>query len=299
MTGISFQDAYTKFQTISGSNNATDLVQGKQDINIGYSRFNAAIARYFTRKQAFTDLVAGQQYYQTTIDAIRVSNVTITLASSTLQFPLAQIRDEQEWRYKNIYPYSSTYIEYYFVYGNDQIGLFPIPSTSVTNGLRYVYQPQDVFLTKDDYTTGSATIANGSVTVTGTGTSWTQAQMGNMQFQITDGSDGNWYEILSVDNSTTLTLKTPYVGPSVSATTYRLGQLFIFPLEYSDVPVDYALYRFWESRNNTSRAKYHKDNYQEAVTDAIEKYASSSISNVITDDDPTMNLWFAPPLPGV
>jgi hypothetical protein len=295
---LTFEEAYTKFQTISGSANATDLVQAKQDINVGYKRFNAAIARYFTRKQGFTNLVADQQYYQTPIDAIRISSATYVQAGGTLQFPLEQVRSEDEWREMNIFPYSSSYIRYYFVYGNDQIGLFPIPSTTVTNGFRYVYQPQDIDLTKDDYDTGTITITNGSVTVTGSGTSWTQAQMGNMQFQVTDGSDGNWYEILAINSTTSLTLKTPYVGPSVAATTYRLGQMFIFPGEYDDVPVDYALSRFWESRNNIGRAKYHKQNYQDSVTDAIEKYASSSLSNVITGEDDVYNLWFAPPMPG-
>lgn len=294
---LTFQDAYTKFQTISGSTNATDLTQAKQDINIGYKRFNAAIARYFTRKQAFTNIVASQQYYQTPIDSIRISNATYIQAGSNLTFPLEQIRDEQQWRKLNIFPYTSSYIRYYFVYGNDQIGLFPIPSTDVTNGLRYVYQPQDVDLTKDDYTTGTVTITNGSVTLTGSGTAWTQAAHGNMQFQVTDGSDGNWYEILAVNSTTSITLKTPYVGPSVSGTTYRLGQMFIFPGEYDDVPVDYALYRFWESRNNDVRSKYHNDMYKESVADAIQKYASSSLSNVITSEDDVFNLWFAPPLP--
>lgn len=294
---ITFQESYTKFQTISGSTNSTDLTQAKQDINIGYQRFNAAVARYFTRKQAFTDLVANQQYYQTPVDSIRVANVTTTLAGSTLQFPIEQVRDEMDWRNMNVFPYYSTYIKYYFVYGNDQIGLFPIPSSNVTAGLRYVYQPQDIFLSKDDYSTGTATVSNGGVIVTGSGTSWSQAQHGIMQFQVTDGSDGNWYEILAVNSSTSITLKTPYAGPSVSGVTYRLGQIMIVPGEYDDVPVDYALTRFWESRNNPQRAQYHRTNYDRMVNDAVEKYASSSISNVITDDDDSLNLWFAPPIP--
>lgn len=295
---LTYTQSYTKFQTISGSTNATDLVQAKQDINIGYKRFNAAIARYFTRKQAFTNLVADQQYYQIPVDAIRVSSVTINLSGSTLQFPLTQIRNEDEWRSMNIFPYSSSYIKYYFVYGNDQIGLFPIPSTAVTNGLRYVYQPQDVDLTKDDYSTGTVAVSNGGVTVTGTNTAWTNALVGGMYFQVTNGTDGNWYEILSVNSTTQITLKTPYVGSTVSGVSYNIGQMFIFPGEYDDVPIDYALYRFWESRDNPVRAKYHKNNYQEAVADAIQKYASSSLSNVITDEGPMTNAWFWPPLPG-
>ena len=296
-SGITFEDAYTKFQTISGSTNATDLTQAKQDINIGYKRFNAAIARYFTRKQLFTDLVASQQYYQTPVDAIRVSAITVKL-SNGYQYPLEQIRDEMDWRRMNIYPYTSNYIWYYFVLGNDQIGLYPTPADTVANGIRYVYQPQDVDMTKDDVTTGTVTVTNGSTTVTGSGTAWTSGANLDMSFQTTDGSDGNWYELSSVDSTTQLTLKTPYVGPSESGVAYRLGQMFIFPGEYDDVPVDYALARFFESRNNAQRAAYHEAKYNRMVEDAVAKYASSSLSNVIVGEEPALNLWYAPPMPG-
>ncbi len=295
---ITFTDTLTKFKVISGTSNTTNVAQAAQDINIGYQRFNAAIARYFTRKQLFTDLVASQQYYQVPVDTIKVMTVTVML-STGYQFPLAQIRDEEDWRKLNISPYTSSYVWNYFVLGNDQIGLYPIPSDTITNGLRFVYQPQDVDLTKSDYSTGTATVAIGATTVTGSGTAW-DATMVGMQFQVTSGTDGNWYEVTSVTNSTTLVIKTPYAGvASASGATYRMGQVFIFPGEYDDVPVDYALARFFESRNNPARASYHKNKYDEAVRDAIEKYSSSSTSNVITGDYPSLNLWFAPPQPGV
>lgn len=295
---LSWTDAQNKFQSISGSQNSNDLTQAQQDMNIGYKRFNAAIARYFTRKQAFADIIAGQRYYQIPVDAIRVDNVTVTV-SSGYAYPLTQVRSERTWReWLIIDTYQSNFITHYFVYGNDQIGLYPKPSTTVLGGLRFVYQPQDVDLTKSDYKTGTATVSNGSTAVTGTGTSWTQAAHGNMQFTVTDGSDGNWYDIATVNSTTSITLKTPYVGPSVSGAAYKLGQMFIFPGEYDDVPVDYALGRFYESRNNPSRAKYHTDKFKESVTDAVVKYASSSLSNVIADDDVGLNLWTIPPMPG-
>lgn len=295
---LSFQDVYIKFQSISGSNNTTELAQAKQDMNIGYSRFNSAIARYFTRKQGFTNLVANQRYYQIPIDSIRVSSISVVV-NTGYEYPLEQVISEDDWRKLLTTPsYATNFLSHYFVYGADQIGLYPLPSTSITNGLRYVYQPQDVFLTKDDYTTGTITVSNGGTTVTGAGTSWTQAAHGNMQFQVTDGSDGNWYEITAVNSTTSLNIKTPYVGPSVSAATYRLGQIFIFPTEYDDTPLDYALSRYFEAHGNPTRAEYHLNKYQASVDDAIEKYASSSLSNVITDDVSGINPWFITPVPG-
>jgi hypothetical protein len=295
---LSWTDAQNKFQSISGSQNSNDLTQAQQDMNVGYKRFNAAIARYFTRKQAFADLIAGQRYYQIPVDAIRVDTVTVTV-SAGYAYPLTQIRNERTWReWLIIDNYQSNFITHYFVYGNDQIGLYPKPSTNVSAGVRFVYQPQDIDLTKSDYKTGTVTVSNGGVALTGVGTSWTTGAHANMQLQVTDGSDGNWYDIAAVNSTTSITLKTPYVGPSVSGVAYRLGQMFIFPGEYDDVPVDYGLARFYESRNNPARAKYHNDRFDKAVNDAVVKYASSSLSNVITDDDPGLNLWHIPPMPG-
>lgn len=295
---ISFQDSYQKAQFISGDATTTTLAQLKQDINIGYKRFDAAISRYFTRKQKFANLVSGQKYYQTPVDSIRVTEVSVVL-STGYEYPLEQVRSEHDWRLMNIVPnYASNLIQYYFVYGNDQIGLFPQPSQNVTNGLRFVYQPQDVDLTQDDYVSGNATISASGTAVTGTAT-WTAAMIGR-QFQITDGTDGQWYEITAVPSSTSLTLKTPYNGTSVSNTTYRISQVFIFPGEYDDVPVDYALARFFEFRNNPNRATYHSLRYTSAVEDALGRYSTSSTSSVITEESSVSpeSIWQWPPQPG-
>lgn len=296
---ISFQDSYIKAQFITGDNTPATLVQLKQDINIGYKRFDAAISRYFTRRQKFANLVANQKYYQTPVDAIRVMEVSVTL-STGYEYPLEQVRSEHDWRLMNIVPgYSSNLIQFYFVYGNDQIGLFPQPSQNQTNGIRFVYQPQDVDLTQDDYITGTATVAANGTAVTGTGTSWTTSMVGR-QFQVTNGSDGQFYEISSVASSTSMVLKTPYNGNSVSGVSYRIAQVFIFPGEYDDVPVDYALGRFFEFRNNPNRATYHTLRYTAAVQDALRRYSSSSTSSVITEESGVspQNIWFWAPTPG-
>src|SRR5258708_1426715 len=127
---ISFNDVFLKFQSISGSQNSNDLAQAQQDINIGYKRFNAAISRYFTRKQAFTDIVAGQRYYQIPVDAIRVMNVTVTV-SAGFAVPLTEVKSERQWReWVIVDSIQSAFIIHYFVYGNDQIGLYPKPSST-------------------------------------------------------------------------------------------------------------------------------------------------------------------------
>ena len=297
---ISFQAAYTKCQRISGDTTANVLAQFKEDINIGYHRFNASLSRYFTRKQQLINLVASTQAYNLPVDLIKVTSVS-AVVSTGFEVPLTQVRSEVEWRRFNILSESSNYITHYFILGNDQIALYPTPSASVTNGLRLIYQPQDVSLTKDDYTTGTVSITTSTTTVTGSGTSWTSASHDGMWLQVTDGSDGNWYEVDSVVSTTSITLAKAYSGPTVSGVAYKLGQMFIFPGEYDDAPVDYALVRYYEAKNNPSRATYHQRRYEDVVNKAVQAYASSSTSNVITDADDAdsiTNPWLLPPATG-
>lgn len=296
-TSLSWQQVWEKAQVISGDITSATLIQLKQDINTGYQRFNAATSRYFTRKQKFADIVANQQYYQIPVDAIRVSEVVIAVSSS-FSIPLEQVRSEHEWRYMNeVNTLATNWPSHYWVSGSNQIGIFPTPSQNLTNGFRYVYQPQDVDLTKDDYSTGTVSITADGTTVTGTSTVWTSTPHAGMYLEVTNGSDGNQYEVDTVAGNTSLTLVTPYAGPTVSNASYKLVQLMIIPGEYSDIPLDYAMMRFFESRNNPNRAKYHQVNFESALADAEARYSSSSTSQVITEDfSLTMNNpWVWPP----
>lgn len=303
---LTWTESQIKAQTISGDFTDTTLTQLRQDMNIGYQRFNAALGRYFSRKQQFTDVVNGQQIYQTPIDCIRIIGMTVSV-SDTYQTPVKEVRSEFEWRQITAYPYSSNWPAYYFMIGNDEFALWPTPSQDVTNGLRFYYQQQDHDLSVEDITSASTTatvsVTNGSNLVTATSGIFTP-NMANLKFQLTGVNDLTWYEIVDVPTTSTLTLKSAFVGLSGSAQAWRIGQSFIFPDEYSDVPLDYALARFFQSRNNPQRAKsyYNEDpnnlgSYNAAVQDAIEKYSSSTEGNVIFDDGTFTNAWFLTPLP--
>jgi len=282
-----------KFQRISADTTAEALTQAKDDMNIGAAKFNSALDRYFTRKAKSTDTVATQQYYQTPPDCIRVRGVTNTLSNGR-KYPVRQIRSEYEWRAINTIQQTGNWATYYFVRGADEIGLWPIPSQAVTNGLEIYYEPRDHQITNEDYTTGTITVTNGSTTVTGSGTTFTNTMVGRI-FQVTDGSDGYNYKIAAYASSTGITLEEPYIGLSGSGKTFNIGESFIFPDEYHDAPVDFALGRYFEVRNNADRATYHNGKFQLAIADAKAKYASSSASQVITEDAPAYNFWQLPP----
>lgn len=295
----------TKMQRLARDNNSGSLTQLEEDANTGYHLFNAKLSRYFTRKQQFTNLINGQQIYQTPVDSIRIMGMTI-LVSQTYQPTVKEVRSEYQWRQITSYPYTSNWPAYYFMIGNDELALWPIPSQDVTNGLRFYYQPQDYDLSIDDSTSVSlgvtATVTNGSATVTLSGSVLTSS-MANLWFQVTGETDNTFYEIVS-STSSTLTLKSAYVSSSGAGKSFRIGQLSILPAEYSDAPMHYALGNYFMSKGNSDRAQFHLGTidrpgiFYQMMKDCEQEYSSSNISNVISDDDTYINPWVVPPVPG-
>lgn len=290
-------DLKTKFQRLAKDNNPDTLLQGELDMNEGYALFNAKLSRYFTRKQQFTDLVAGQQIYQTPIDCVRILGMTVQVAN-TYNPVVKEIRDEWQWRQITSYPIQSNWPTYYFPIGNDEVSLWPVPSQTVTKGMRLYYQPTTGALTVDDTlstSTTTITVVNGGVTVTAAGGSPFNADMAGLQFQVTDTTDQTFYDILSATTSV-LTLKTAYTATSGSNHTWRIGQASIIPMEYDSAPVHYALWSYFSSVGNEQRASYHRLQFDNMVADCLEEYSSSNVSSVISDDDYTeLNLWLVPP----
>ena len=294
----------TKAQTLAKTSNAAALVQLKEDMNTGYHMFNQKLSRYYARKQQFADLVESQQIYQTPIDCIRVMGMTV-LVSNTYQPTLKEIRSEYEWRNITSYPMESNWPAYYYMLGNDELSLWPIPSQDVTNGLRFYYQQQDYDLSIEDVTSvttgATVTVTNGTTTVTASSGVFTPG-LKSLWFQLTGVTNLTWYEIVDVPNATTLTLKSAFVGTSGSAQAWRIGQISIIPPEYADAPMHYALGNYFSAQGNEGRSQFHlgtEDNpgmFWQLAKNCSEDYSSSNQSSVITDNEGVaLNIWKVPP----
>lgn len=299
---ISYTDAIVKTQRLAKSNNSDVLAQLKQDWNTGYHMFNAKLARYYSRKQQFTNLIALQSIYQPPIDCVRTIGMTV-LVTPTQSIPLTQIRSEYDWRQITSYPQNSNWPTHFYVLGNDEIQLWPTPSQTVVNGLRFYYQPQDHDLTIDDVTSVSTgftvSATNGSNVITASGSAFT-ADMATLQFQITGVTDVSWYTILSA-TSNTLTLQSAYVGNTASTLAWRVSQCSIIPQEYDDAPMHYALGNYFAAQGNLVRSQFHLGSkekpgmFYQMIQDCLESYSSSSMSSLIQSEDMVYNPWLILP----
>lgn len=302
---LTFQDGYIKTQRLAKDNNPDVLAQLKQDWNTGYHMFNAKLARYYSRKQQFTNIIANQSIYQVPIDCVRIMDVTV-LVTGVYQPPLKQVRSEFEWRQIVSYPLNSNWPSHYFIIGNDEVALWPTPSQAVTNGLRFIYQPQDHDLSLDDVTSTSTgftiNIINGQNTVTANGAVFTPDMVG-LWFQLTGVSDLTWYQIVSA-TTTVLTLQSAFVGTTTTMGSWRVGQCSIIPQEYDDAPMHYALGNYFAAQGDLNRSTFHLGSkekpgmFYQMITDCLQAYSSSSTSSVISGDEIPLNLWLVPPPAG-
>lgn len=298
---LTWSNLQAKAVRLSRDTTPGTLTQLQQDMNTGYQQFNTKLARYWSRKQQFADIVTGQGIYQTPIDCVRIIGMTVAV-SNTWQQPVKEIRSEFEWREITAYPYSSNWPAYYYMIGNDELAVWPTPSQTVANGLRFYYQVQDHDLSVNDVISSSfspaqtVTMVNGTTAVISTGSTFTNQLVG-LSFQLQGVTDLTWYEIVAVPTASTLTLKSAFVGNSGSALAFRIGQLPIIPGQYHDALVNYALYLFFSGKGNEARSTQHLNLFENMITDAIEEYSSSTEGNVITDDGDYLNTWFVTPIP--
>ncbi len=200
----------------------------------------------------------GVQGYQVPANISKIKNVTINVGQ--LKYQPREIMTRAEWDLVNFLPYTSDIPQYYFVY-NNQINIFPIPS-STGNIITYNYKVRVADLSYSDYSTGNIANAGatvGSVTVTGTGTNWittgtfpssTDLTFQNLNLKIDPPyGDGIWYPIRSFTSGTVLTLVDPIVNaPNITgSTTYTIGQFPILNEDFHDMLVYGALMIYYSS----------------------------------------------------
>lgn len=283
---ITWTQLYTEAADGCGIN-LTDTVNLnfiKRNINNGLKLFKNDARRYFTRREAVADLQPNQQYYTLPADSIRGSAVRVN--NGSLIFPITSIESEQAWNALNVIPnFAVFYPQKYFFRGATEVGVWPIPSASLPGGLIIAYDArlQDMYI--DDTVGINITATNASQTITNTTHSFKTTMVG-MKFSVTDGSDGNWYTVLSYINDNTLVLDNYYQGSTVTTTSTIIGDCPDIPEEYQQGLEFYALHIFHLlKRGNVNKSNEFKALYDTMHDGYVGAYASKETSQVLTMND--------------
>jgi hypothetical protein len=292
---LTFNQLNTRAYDMVGSPNDGGVTTAniQQDINQGLRLFKNAARRYWTRKQITANLVNGQQDYQLPADFVRITEVTIT--ANGIVYPLTEVPSEHKWNELNIIPAVTIYIPtMYFVKGFNVVSIWPAPSTNNVGTLTISYEPRLPDYSLADVV-GTATVTNGSTTVLDSATSFSQSMI-NAWFSVTDGSDGNWYQIGAFNSSSSIELSNFYQGISGSGRNYIIGACPDIPEDYHMGLVYYAAYQFYLKRKDIGNANQYLSLFQNLLDQYQETYASKTTGVVFTKQaGDVYNIFNVPP----
>lgn len=295
---LTFTQTYQRTADLLGVNTSTDsqdLTNIKQDINQGLRLFKNAARRYWTRKEVSTSLVENQQYYTYPMDAVRVTEVRAN--SNGLDFPILQVDSEAMWNRINIIPAMTINLPmYYWIRGRNEIGLWPIPSQDTSAGLIISYEPRLADMSLDDTTTTTVTVTNGSQFVTNPSSSFNTSMVG-MFFSVTDGTDGNWYQIVAATSSQ-LTLENFYQGYTENTAPCVIGSVADIPEDYHLGMHYFACMNYYIKRKDLEMASYFQGLFNDLLDQYKETYAAKTTGQVQQEiEDYRYSLFTLPPNP--
>lgn len=278
----------------NGTVASQSLTNAQRHINHALRKFKNASRRYWTRKEVTTNLVASQQAYTFPEDMVRITTVKVTSGGLTL--PVTMVDSEELWNRLNLVPAMTVGIPTQgFIRGRNELLLYPIPSANVTNGLIVSYESRMKDMSIDDLTSATLNVTNGLVTVVATSAVFNAKQVG-MWLSVTDGSDGNWYQITGFTDTTHVTIENYYQGPTASGVSSIIASVPDIPEDFHQALVDYACYRYFLKRKDKDTAADYKSLYDEALKDYKAVYAAKTTG--ATQDDLTpysYNLFGLPP----
>ena len=258
------------FSSLTNNSATVNKTLGLELMNDSIRRIVAERDWDFMQKSATDSTVASQQFYTLPYDYGQLMDVTVL--TGTNRYVPIEVPNREAWDLLNQQSsYTSDIPQYYFIF-NGQIGFWPTPSTSTSSNITYNYLRKIVDLSRADYTTGTVTaVANGSTTVTGSGTTWTTPMAGRwLRITMTDtasnSGDEVWYQIASVQSTTSLTLTKAYNGTTLvaaAAASYIIGEMPILPEAYHDLPVyEAASVYFTTVQPEPVRAKMYQDRFE-------------------------------------
>lgn len=197
----------------------------------------------------------GVQAYPLPANVSKVKSETLTIGQ--LVYTPAPVQSIQEWNKLNALPYTSDIPAYFFIY-NNQLNLWPIPSSS-GNVISINCQINVADMTYSDYSTGTLAaggMVTGSNLVTGSGTSWATAFPSGVDLTFANlyiranppGGDGLLYQIQTINSNTSITLTKPVVNaPNISGATYTIGQYPLLANDFHDTIIYGALKIYFSS----------------------------------------------------
>ncbi len=255
--------------------------------------------RYLTYKYYFNErtyivpngTVAQQMFYNLPPLIEKVIDVTVTIGG--VLWTLQESPSRRHWDELNVINFYQDFPAYFFIW-NNQVGIFPIPS-SAGDTITINYKQRFIELTQADVTDTSSSqtmsATNGSATITASGAvflNWMVGQWIKFPFSSTNSTSGdnNWYQIDSITDSTHAVLKNQYTGSTITGASFTIGQVPLLFENYQDLPLYRAMYLYYTTRfPDPVRAQLYQKLYDDGFKLLDAEFGSKTTSVVLPDTE--------------
>lgn len=251
------------------------------------------ITKYYFNERSYSPTggtVAQQQFYNLPPQVKKLINLTVTIGGVVWQ--PRECPSREYWDYLNVITFYQDFPSYFFVF-NGQVGIYPIPASS-GNTITMNYKTRIVDLAMADVSTGTITATSGTITVsnsTAVFANWMEDNWLRIPYSSTNANNGDnqWYQINSVDSTTSLRLKNNYTGDTVSSATYTIGQVSILPEDYQDLPLYRMASLYYTTRfPDATRAKEYQKLWDDGIKALDDEFGSKTTSVILPDTDAGM-----------
>ena len=268
-------------QDTTGDTTSSSLTRFKRWGNQGYHIVLADLGRPVTQRTQTASTVASQSNYTLPSDVLFIHTVKVTVGS--IAYPVEEVPDQKTWDIlKASLTGTSDIPQKFFVrpgfgVGGTELELLPTPAS--VNTITIIYESGDRDLNNDAFTTGTVTVANGDATITHSATGFTSAMVGRY---FKANTDGVWYRIASFTSTAILELENVFEGTAGAGLAFTIAEAFNLPEDMQDLPLYFALFRFYEMRHNSEMALQYRALFEGGLRDGKRRWSTKTRSAVIS-----------------
>ncbi len=274
---LSWQSLYTIYQQQTGDSSTANTTIGKARINDTHKTLMAMHDWFFAEKTANFTTTANIYKYDLPYDYMRMNAVTVQISSRF--YSLQEVASHDEWQKVQMFrsTYTNNIPELYHITG-DQMEMYPIPSANgdANNGT-YYYVNRVVDMQYDDYATATVTLTNGSTVVTGSGTTFTAAMVG----EWIQGPDKRWYKLATFTSTTIMGLAKAFQGTTGSALSYTIAELPQIPEDYHSLLWYQPVAIYWMMKKETQQAAYYQALYDKGRDEMFNAYSKRTRAQIL------------------
>lgn len=270
---LTFQNLYDLYTTITKDSDAANVTQGKLLINNTQKQVCSMGDWTFLDDEWYNSSVTSQESYRLPHNYGRLISLYV-LNGSTKYVPI-EVPSIEEFDKLSATASNSSYPQYFTIFG-DYIKFYPTAAdTNWEIHLKYKKVAKE--MTAADYSTGTVSVTQNTVALTGSGTTFSTAMVG----RIIKLSDGLWYPIAAYGSATTLTLAKTYEGTTISGGTYTIGDCPLVPDGFQEMLLYPALEHYFMIKGEEQRSIFYKNLFDASLRMLQTRYLSKTTSQVI------------------